>query len=109
MFDDITSGQIFGLWDNGFVVVGVVFGLTCLERWIARSIRGSASPKACLILGAILGGGNANTISDFLGAMFDPALRQYVVGITIGTQYILIPFYFYWVYLFIRGRVVSSH
>ena len=107
MFEDITSGQIFGTWDNVVVVIGVIFGLTCLERWVSRSIRGVVSKKTCLFIGGILGGGNANTLSDFLGAIFDPALYEFTIGITIGTQYPLIPFYIWWIVLIIKGRIAS--
>ena len=97
----LPDGLIFGIIDNLFLIVGVLFGLTYLESFIEYTIK-NFSPPAATILGGILGGGIGNTISDYLGCLGDPVLVDSIWGITIGTQVPLIPAYIVWLSLVIK-------
>lgn len=96
MYDILTNGLVFGIIDNLVLVAGVVWGCTCLEAYITRTLRGSASRKFCLALGAVIGGGLGNSASDLLGCLCDPTMFDAIVGITLGTQLPLIPAYLVW-------------
>jgi hypothetical protein len=91
-WETISNGFIFGNIDNLVVIVGVIWGVTNLESHIARWC-GNLSKKWSVLLGATLGGGNANSLSDLLGCLFDPTMIDSTIGITLGTQVPLIPFY----------------
>ena len=67
------EGIIFGLVDNGVLVLGAYTGLE-----IDRFFKGRGA------LGAVIGGAVGNTISDGLGALIDPTMGDAVVGIVIG-------------------------
>jgi len=100
----LSNGLIFGVIDNLVLVAGVVWGCTCLEAWITNSLRGTASKRFCLGLGAVIGGGVGNTLSDLLGCLCDPTMIDATVGITVGTQIPLLPAYALWIILIIRSR-----
>ena len=67
------EGIIFGLVDNGVLIIGAYTGLE-----IDRFFRGRGA------LGAVIGGAVGNTVSDGLGALIDPTMGDAVIGIVIG-------------------------
>lgn len=103
-YELLTNGLIFGIIDNLVLVAGVIWGLTCLESMIERSCNGRTSQKLCIMLGAIIGGGIGNTLSDLLGCLCDSTMIDSTVGITVGTQLPLIPAYLVWIWLMFRHR-----
>ena len=68
------EGLIFGLIDNGVLILGAYTGLE-IDRLI---IKGNGA------LGAVVGAGLGNTVSDGLGALIDPTLNDAFWGIIIG-------------------------
>lgn len=68
------EGLIFGLVDNGVLIFGAYTGLDIGER-LAQG-RGA--------LGAVLGAGIGNAVSDAAGAATDPAMHSMIVGVTVG-------------------------
>ena len=97
-----TNGLVFGVIDNLVLVVGVLWGCTCLERWISTSLKGKYSRKFCTAMGAVIGGGVGNTLSDLLGCLCDPTMIDATVGITLGTQIPLVPAYMLWALLLVK-------
>ena len=73
------EGFIFGLLDNGIVLLGMYAGVD-LERYISRKIGNSPNP----ILGAALGATLFNTLSDGIAAYFDPSMGDLTPGIMLG-------------------------
>jgi len=67
------EGEIFGLLDNGVLALCAIFGIDIDKRLGGSGIHGA-------LFGALLG----NTLSDFIGAIADPALRDQALGITAG-------------------------
>lgn len=67
------EGLIFGLVDNGVLLIGAYTGLE-----IDRLFHGRGA------LGAVIGAGVGNTISDALGAALDPTMSGALLGIVIG-------------------------
>jgi hypothetical protein len=67
------DGLVFGLIDNGVLILGAYTGLE-----IDRLFNGRGA------LGAVIGAGVGNTISDGLGAALDPTLNGALVGIIVG-------------------------
>jgi len=67
------EGLIFGLIDNGVLIAGSYTGLE-----IDRLFKGNGA------LGAVVGAGVGNTISDGLAAIFDPTLYTATAGIIVG-------------------------
>ena len=73
------EGFIFGLLDNGIVLLGMYAGVD-IEGFIAKKIGKSPNP----ILGAVLGATLFNTLSDGLAAYFDPSMEGLTPGIVLG-------------------------
>ena len=69
------DGLIFGLIDNGVLIVGAFTGLEIEKVLPAKFQTG---------LGAVIGAAIGNTVSDLLGALVDPALQSMALGITAG-------------------------
>ena len=69
------DGFIFGFIDNFVLIVGAVTGYE-VERFLPKRFQ--------IGLGAIVGAGIGNTVSDLLGALVDPALLPMVGGIVLG-------------------------
>tara|TARA_R100000306_G_C4283494_1_gene96324 strand:+ start:88 stop:360 length:273 start_codon:yes stop_codon:yes gene_type:complete len=69
------DGLIFGLVDNGILLAGAYTGYE-VERFLPRRFQ--------VGVGAIAGAGVGNTVSDFLGAVLDPALIHMTGGIVLG-------------------------
>ena len=71
----LPDGLVFGLIDNGVLIFGAFTGLE-IER---------ALPKKFQVgLGAVIGAGIGNTVSDAAGALLDPAMFSMIGGITLG-------------------------
>lgn len=69
------DGLIFGFIDNAVLIVGAVTGLE-VERFLPKRLQ--------IGLGAVVGAGIGNTVSDALGAILDPALTHMTLGIVAG-------------------------
>tara|TARA_B100000686_G_scaffold299946_1_gene334115 strand:- start:2078 stop:2437 length:360 start_codon:yes stop_codon:yes gene_type:complete len=72
-------GFIFGAVDNVVVIVGCLLGIGVEERlseWLGRKSRPA--------VGAAVGGGTFNLISDAGGAWLDPTMEGMLLGITLG-------------------------
>ena len=69
------DGIIFGFIDNAVLLLGAYTGLE-VERFLPRRFQ--------VGVGAIAGAGIGNTVSDFLGAVLDPALVSMTGGIVLG-------------------------
>tara|TARA_B100000029_G_scaffold61517_1_gene55278 strand:- start:1851 stop:2129 length:279 start_codon:yes stop_codon:yes gene_type:complete len=82
MNDFLIPGLIFGMVDNGVLILGAYTGLE-----IDRFFKGNGQ------VGAILGAGVGNTVSDGLGAVIDPTMNHMIIGIILGCliPLILIP------------------
>ena len=82
MNDFLIPGLIFGMVDNGVLILGAYTGLE-----IDRFFKGNGQ------VGAILGAGVGNTVSDGLGAAIDPTMSHMIIGIILGCliPLILIP------------------
>ena len=86
------SGLIFGLVDNGVLLLCTYMGIS-IDQYIEGKTKG--------LLGAVLGATIGNTISDTMGAIMDPTMRASVYGITLGC---LIPILFIPIIEKIRNR-----
>ena len=86
------DGFIFGLVDNGVLLLCTYFGIS-IDKYVEGKSKG--------LLGAVLGATIGNTISDTIGDIMDPTLRTAVMGITIGC---LIPILFIPIIEKIRNR-----
>ncbi len=67
------EGLVFGLIDNGVLILGAYTGLE-----IDRLFDGKGA------LGAVVGAAVGNTVSDGIGASIDPAMAGMVGGIVLG-------------------------
>ena len=74
------DGLIFGLTDNGVLLICMYMGIG-IDQWIQKIIYGESQGG---LLGAVLGATIGNTISDTIGAIMDPTMRTAVMGITLG-------------------------
>ena len=74
------SGIIFGIIDNGIMIVGALFGLH-LENLLPRSLKRG--------LGTVIGAGIGNAVSDFFGGIGEGDL-QFATGTFIGCLIALI-------------------
>ena len=77
------DGLIFGFIDNAVLILGAVTGYE-VERFLPRRFQ--------VGVGANLGAGVGNTVSDFLGAVLDPALIHMTGGIVLGCLLPLVAF-----------------
>ena len=68
------EGIIFGLIDNGIMLIGAFFGLH-LETLLPRTLKRG--------LGAVIGAGIGNAISDFCGGLGEGNFR-FAIGTFIG-------------------------
>ena len=69
------DGVVFGFIDNAVLIAGAVTGYE-VERFLPKKLQ--------VGVGAIAGAGIGNTVSDFLGAVLDPALVHMTGGIVLG-------------------------
>ena len=83
------EGFIFGLVDNGVVLLGAYLGLD-IESKISSKLSRESNP----VIGAAFGATIANLISDVAGAYLDPSMNGMITGIALGCliPIICIPF-----------------
>ncbi len=83
------EGFIFGLVDNGIVLIGMYLGID-IEGWLAKKLGKKSNP----LLGAVVGATGFNMVSDGAAAAIDPATSGMTMGIMLGcaTVMIAIPF-----------------
>ena len=74
LLDSGMRGVAFGLTDNGVLLIGAYLGFDLGERL------GDGKGRLGAVLGAVIG----NTVSDGLGALLDPGMRDALVGIVCG-------------------------
>ena len=74
----IPDGFIFGLLDNGIVLLGMYMGVD-FEGWLAKRLGKAPNPS----LGAIIGALGFNTISDAFAEWLDPGMENMVYGIVL--------------------------
>jgi len=67
------DGFLFGFIDNAVLILGAYTGLE-----IDRFFNGRGA------VGAVVGAGVGNTVSDCLGAAIDPTMVGMVLGVTLG-------------------------
>jgi hypothetical protein len=71
---DLMPGFVFGLTDNGLLILGAATGVG-IERYFRK---GSGMG------GALWGSGIGNLCSDFLGSVLDPTMHHMIGGIVLG-------------------------
>ena len=83
------EGFIFGLVDNGIVLIGMYLGID-VEGWLAKKLGKKSNP----LLGAVVGATGFNMISDGAAAAIDPATSGMTAGIMLGCAIVMlaIPF-----------------
>ena len=69
------DGLVFGLVDNGVLILGAFTGLS-IEKYLPKRYQAG--------IGAVIGAGIGNTISDTIGAIVDTSMHNMILGITIG-------------------------
>jgi len=67
------DGLVFGIMDNAILLAGAYTGFSIDEK-----LGGNGR------IGGILGAGLGNTISDGLGALIDPTMSGFFLGIVLG-------------------------
>ncbi len=83
------EGFVFGLVDNGIVLIGMYLGID-IEGWLAKKLGKKSNP----LLGAVVGATGFNMISDGAAAAIDPATNGMTMGIMLGCAVVMfaIPF-----------------
>jgi hypothetical protein len=85
MFDWIPNGTVFGLLDNGIVLVGMYLGVD-FEGWLAKKLGKKSNP----LLGAVVGATGFNMVSDGIAAAVDPAMHGMTLGIMFGCAIVML-------------------
>ena len=85
MFDHMPDGTVFGLLDNGIVLIGMYLGVD-IEGWLAKKLRKKSNP----LLGAVVGATGFNMVSDGVAAAVDPTLQGMTFGIVLGCALIML-------------------
>ena len=71
------NGDIFGIVDNGILVVVTLYGIYKDQQQGGKGIVGG-------LFGALIG----NAISDFVAALIDPSARHLAIGVFAGCMYV---------------------
>ena len=71
------DGDIFGIVDNGILVVVTLYGIYKDQQKGGKGIVGG-------LFGALIG----NAISDFVAALIDPSARHLAIGVFAGCMYV---------------------
>ena len=69
------DGLVFGIVDNGVLILGAFTGLS-IEKYLPKRYQRG--------IGAVIGAGIGNTVSDTIGAIVDTSMHSMILGITIG-------------------------
>ena len=85
MFEYMPDGTVFGLLDNGIVLIGMYLGVD-IEGWLAKKLGKKSNP----LLGAVVGATGFNMISDGVAAAVDPAMHGMTLGIVLGCALIML-------------------
>ena len=78
------EGFIFGIVDNGIVLIGMYMGID-IEGWISKRLDRDSNP----LLGAVIGATAFNTVSDGFAAWLDPATEGMTLGVIIGCSLVM--------------------
>ena len=73
------DGDIFGIVDNGILVVVTLYGIYKDQQKGGKGIVGG-------LFGALIG----NAISDFVAALIDPSARHLAIGVFAGCMYVTV-------------------
>ena len=79
IFDNVPDGTLFGLLDNGIVLIGMYMGVD-IEGWVSKRLGKESRP----LLGAVIGATGFNTISDGAAAALDPSMQGMTFGVMLG-------------------------
>lgn len=71
------DGDIFGIVDNGILVVVTLYGIYRDQKQGGKGVVGG-------LFGALLG----NALSDLVAALIDPSARHLAIGVFAGCMYI---------------------
>ena len=82
------NGDIFGIVDNGILVVVTFYGIYRDQKQGGKGVVGG-------LFGALLG----NALSDLVAALIDPSARHLAIGVFAGCMYIA-ALTFIWLKLF---------
>ena len=82
------NGDIFGIVDNGILVVVTLYGIYRDQKQGGKGVVGG-------LFGALLG----NALSDLVAALIDPSARHFAIGVFAGCMYIA-ALTFIWLKLF---------
>ena len=85
MFEFLPDGFTFGAVDNGIVIVGMYMGVD-IEGWVAKKLGKKSNP----LLGAVIGAGSFNAVSDGAAAVLDPSMHGVTLGVVLGCLVVMI-------------------
>ena len=85
MFEYLPDGTVFGLLDNGIVLIGMYLGVD-IEGWLSKKLGKKSNP----LLGAVVGATGFNMVSDGVAAVVDPAMQGMTFGIVLGCALIML-------------------
>jgi len=85
MFEYMPDGTVFGLLDNGIVLIGMYLGVD-IEGWLSKKLGKKSNP----LLGAVVGATGFNMISDGVAAAVDPAMQGMTFGIVLGCALVML-------------------
>tara|TARA_Y100000034_G_C6672099_1_gene295103 strand:+ start:60 stop:359 length:300 start_codon:yes stop_codon:yes gene_type:complete len=85
MSEYMPDGTVFGLLDNGIVLIGMYLGVD-IEGWLAKKLGKKSNP----LLGAVVGATGFNMISDGVAAAVDPAMQGMTFGIVLGCALVML-------------------
>ena len=79
------DGTVFGLLDNGIVLIGMYLGVD-IEGWLAKKLRKKSNP----LLGAVVGATGFNMFSDGIAAAVDSSMQGMTLGIMLGCALVML-------------------
>ena len=81
IIDTLSNGFLFGFWDNGIVVGGIIIcaWIACRKMDPVKRAQAMKTALACAFVASL-----SNALSDFIGAIGDPTLWEATPGITAG-------------------------
>jgi len=82
LLNTISNGFLFGFWDNGIVVGGILLVAWIAGRRLACPVKRAEEWKKAVGLAFV--GSLSNALSDFIGAIGDPTMWSNITGITAG-------------------------